>query len=410
MFYKKTIKQKAEKVRNITIKLGYANAKIYKCGCEVPECFKSFGSNKEDKPKCDKCNQQMELKRHISFVDCPGHDILMATMLTGAAVMDAALLLIAANMSCPQPQTSEHLAAVEIMQLDRIIILQNKIDLIFDKPNSAQTNYDQIKGFIKGTKAENSPIVPISAQFRHNVDALLYYLVEYIPIPKRNLRTAPQMIVIRSFDVNKPGCEVSELRGGVAGGSIIQGILRIGDEIEVRPGRIMKDPETGSLQCKPILSKVITLFAENNSLLYAIPGGLIAVGTQMDPSLTKGDELVGSVIGYPGQLPDVYEELEIQYYLLRRLVGVRSEVDAEGDNKVSKIATREVLMINVGSTSCGGKVLATNSKLSTAKIVLLKPVCTRLDEKVAISRKIANNWRLIGWGTIKGGKVLLETE
>ena len=53
--------------------------------------------------------------RHLSFVDCPGHDILMATMLTGAAVMDAALLLVAGNMSCPQPQTSEHLAAVEIM-------------------------------------------------------------------------------------------------------------------------------------------------------------------------------------------------------------------------------------------------------------------------------------------------------
>jgi translation initiation factor 2 subunit 3 len=46
------------------------------------------------------------LVRHVSFVDCPGHDILMATMLNGAAVMDAALLLIAGNESCPQPQTS----------------------------------------------------------------------------------------------------------------------------------------------------------------------------------------------------------------------------------------------------------------------------------------------------------------
>ena len=61
---------------------------------------------------------------------CAGHDILMATMLNGAAVMDGALLLIAANETCPQPQTSEHLAAVEIMRLQHIIILQNKIDLI----------------------------------------------------------------------------------------------------------------------------------------------------------------------------------------------------------------------------------------------------------------------------------------
>lgn len=63
-------------------------------------------------------------------MDCPGHDILMATMLNGAAVMDAALLLIAGNEPCPQPQTSEHLAAVEIMQLQNLLILQNKIDLI----------------------------------------------------------------------------------------------------------------------------------------------------------------------------------------------------------------------------------------------------------------------------------------
>jgi len=54
----------------------------------------------------------------------------MATMLNGAAVMDAVLLLIAGNETCPQPQTSEHLAAIEIMKLKNIIILQNKIDLV----------------------------------------------------------------------------------------------------------------------------------------------------------------------------------------------------------------------------------------------------------------------------------------
>jgi translation initiation factor 2 subunit 3 len=350
----------------------------------------------------------MQLVRHVSFVDCPGHDILMATMLTGAAVMDAALLLIASNMICPQPQTSEHLAAVEIMQLDRIIILQNKIDLIFDKPNSAETNYSQIKNFIKGTKAEKSPVIPISAQFRHNIDVVLQYIVEYIPLPLRDFSSSPRMIVIRSFDINKPGCEIQDLKGGVAGGSIVKGVLRVGDEIEIRPGRIQKNQENGKLECHPIQTQIVTLFAEENNLLYAIPGGLIAVGTIMDPALTKADELVGSIIGYPGLLPDVYDELEIQFYLLRRLVGVRTENESEGENKVNKIFTGEVLMINVGSTSCGGRVISTNSKTSTAKISLLKPVCTCLDEKVAISRKIANNWRLIGWGNIKNGRILFS--
>ena len=85
----------------------------------------------EPHPKCKRpgCNGTMTLLRHVSFVDCPGHDVLMATMLNGAAVMDAALLLIAGNEPCPQPQTSEHLAAVEIMKLKNIIILQNKIGI-----------------------------------------------------------------------------------------------------------------------------------------------------------------------------------------------------------------------------------------------------------------------------------------
>ena len=89
-----------ERFRNITIKLGYANAKLYKCPtCQPPECFKSFGSEKEDAPKCTTpgCTSTLHLIRHVSFVDCPGHDVLMATMLAGAAVMDSAILLIAAN-------------------------------------------------------------------------------------------------------------------------------------------------------------------------------------------------------------------------------------------------------------------------------------------------------------------------
>ena len=90
----------------------------------------------------------MHLLRHVSFVDCPGHDILMATMLNGAAVMDAALLLIAGNEPCPQPQTSEHLAAIEIMKLQHIIILQNKVDLM--KESAAEEHYQSIKKFIKG--------------------------------------------------------------------------------------------------------------------------------------------------------------------------------------------------------------------------------------------------------------------
>lgn len=54
----------------------------------------------------------MTLLRHVSFCDCPGHEVFLSTMLTGAAVMDAALLLVASNIDCPQPQTAEHLVAL----------------------------------------------------------------------------------------------------------------------------------------------------------------------------------------------------------------------------------------------------------------------------------------------------------
>lgn len=271
----------------------------------------------------------------------------MATMLNGAAVMDAALLLIAGNEPCPQPQTSEHLAAIEIMKLQHIIILQNKVDLM--KESAAEEHYQSIKKFIKGTHsplhlgflvlkadtwysgtvAANAPIVPISAQLRYNIDAINEYIVKRIPIPPRDFTAAPRLIVIRSFDVNKPGAEIAELKGGVAGGSILTGVLKLGDEIEIRPGVVTKDVE-GRMNCNPIFSRIVTLFAEENDLKFAVPGGLIGirrlfswdlrlgVGLKVDPTLCRSDRLVGQVLGSKGKLPPVFTELEINYFLLRR--------------------------------------------------------------------------------------------
>jgi translation initiation factor 2 subunit 3 len=208
----------------------------------------------------------------LSFVDCPGHDILMSTMLSGAAVMDAALLLIAGNEICPQPQTSEHLAAIEIMKLNHIIILQNKVDLM--REASAEEHYQSILKFIRGTVADGSPIIPISAQLKYNIDAINEALVNKIPVPLRDFTATPHMIVIRSFDVNKPGAEIEDLKGGVAGGSILTGVLKLGDEIEIRPGIVTRNEE-GRVRCKPIFSRIVTLFAETNDLKFAVPGGLI---------------------------------------------------------------------------------------------------------------------------------------
>ncbi|EGC36842.1 translation initiation factor 2 gamma [Dictyostelium purpureum] len=399
-----TVRFTSEFKRNITIKLGYANAKIFKCEnpeCHRPGCYKSYRSNTDDNPICERpgCGGKMVLLRHVSFVDCPGHDVLMATMLNGAAVMDAALLLIAGNESCPQPQTSEHIAAIEIMNLKNIIILQNKIDLV--KEAAAQEQYGQILKFVQGTIAENAPIIPISAQMKYNIDVICEYIVKKIPIPLRDFTSDPHMIVIRSFDVNKPGSRVDEIKGGVAGGSILKGVLRLGDEIEVRPGVISKELD-GKIKCTPILSKIVSLFAEENELQYAVPGGLIGVGTKIDPTLCRADRLVGQVLGSVGKLPQIYVSLEVNFFLLRRLLGVRSE--GEKQSKVKKLSKEDTLMVNIGSTSTGCRVFAVKGDL--AKLDLLTPVCTQVGEKIALSRRVDKTWRLIGWGKIEAGTLL----
>merc|ERR1719162_1978507 len=401
-----TVKFKQEKERNITIKLGYANAKIYKCDNEDmprPDCYKSFGSASPDVVPCEE-GGNWRLIRHVSFVDCPGHDILMATMLNGAAVMDAALLLIAGNESCPQPQTSEHLAAIEIMKLKHVLILQNKIDLIRD--TQAQEQHEQILRFIEGTVAEGAPIIPISAQLKYNIEVVCEYIEKKIPVPIRDFTSDPHLIIIRSFDVNKPGSEVEDLKGGVAGGSILKGVLKVGQEIEVRPGLVSKDGN-GKLTCQPIRSRIVSLFAEQNEMMFAVPGGLIGVGTKIDPTLCRADRMVGQVLGSVGTLPDILIELEVSYYLLRRLLGVRIEGDKKAA-KVQKLSKNEVLMVNIGSLSTGGRVIAVKADL--AKIGLTTPVCTSVGEKIALSRRVEKHWRLIGWGQIRNGVKVTPTE
>jgi len=283
------------------------------------------------------------------------------------------------------------------MKLKHILILQNKIDLV--KESQAKDQYEQILKFVQGTVAEGAPVIPISAQLKYNIEVIAEYVVNTIPIPIRDFTAEPKLIIIRSFDVNKPGCEVDDLKGGVAGGSILKGVLKVGQEIEVRPGLVSKDAE-GKLTCKPIFSRIVSLYAEQNELMYAVPGGLIGVGTMIDPTLSRADRMVGQVLGSINALPEIFTELEISYFLLRRLLGVRTEGDKKAA-KVQKLSKNEVLMVNIGSLSTGGRVLAVKADL--AKISLTNPVCTDIGEKIALSRRVEKHWRLIGWGQIRRG-------
>lgn len=157
--------------------------------------------------------------------------------------MDAALLLVAGDQPYPQPQTREHLIAVDIMQLEHIIVLQNKIDLVIKDKVAVMRQQEQIKESLNKGSIQ-IPIVPISAVLGYNVDVVVDYLCR-IPIPTRQFTVPPYMIVIRSFDVNKPGEDAETLKGGVAGGTILKGCLKVGDQIAIRPGKVSKSRRTG---------------------------------------------------------------------------------------------------------------------------------------------------------------------
>ena len=161
-------------------------------------------------------------------------------------------------------------------------MLQNKIDIVMKDKVQIIKQQDDIKKSLSSGTGAAAPIIPISAQLKYNIDVVVDYLCR-IPIPAREFTVPPYMIVIRSFDVNHPGEDAETFKGGVAGGTILKGCLKVGDEIAIRPGKLTRSTSTGKTSWTEIKSIIKTLQADSNQLMYAIPGGLIAVGTKVDP-------------------------------------------------------------------------------------------------------------------------------
>lgn len=363
--------------RGITIKIGYADAAIYECpDLPAPEKFNTEGT-------CD--GKEARLRRVVSFVDSPGHESLMSVMLSGAAVMDGAVLVIAANEPVPQPQTREHLQALKMIGIKNIVVAQNKVDLV--TYNEALNNYNKIVDFLSSYGYKDVPIVPISAQKKLNIDALLEAIEENIPTPPRDLNAPPLMQVLRSFDVNKPGTEVKDLKGGVLGGSLKQGRLRVGDEIEIKPGIPFKD------KFKPVITKVVSLGTSAGLVDEVYPGGLIAIGTPLDPVFTKNDVMVGNYISAPGHLPNPTKEVMLKYELFPYIIGLKELVRAE------RLRAGEALKLNIGTLSVLGTAAEVTSEF--IRVELKRPAVAIPGDKVAISRLISDRWRLAGMGYIQ---------
>jgi translation initiation factor 2 subunit 3 len=377
-----TDRHSEELKRGISIKLGYADAAFYLC----PNCPKPTGYSVS--PVCPNCGGEAKFLRALSFVDAPGHETLMATMLSGAAIMDGALLLVAANEPVPQPQTREHLYALDIIGVRKVVVVQNKIDLI--TAEAAEQNYREIVSFLEGSPIAKAPVVPISANHKVGIDALIQTIEETIPTPPRDLTKPPLLYVARSFDINRPGTRPKDLRGGVLGGSLLQGKLSVGDQIEIRPG-VAGAPTPASESLTTRITSIVSGGQEWDELK---PGGLTALGTSLDPSLAKGDGLTGRLIGTPGTLPPVSQKIRLKATLLDRVLGAEREI------KVEKVRTSELLAVTVGTTVAPGKV--TSARGDDVELSLQRPVTVFPGSRVAISRRL-NAWRLIGYGIVEGG-------
>ena len=362
-----------EQLRAMSIRLGYAHVTFYKC----PSCeeypYTRF-------PTCPKCGSQCKPTRAVSFVDAPGHEALMATALAGTALIDGALLVIAANEGVKE-QTKEHLMAIDIAGIDKVIVVQTKLDLV--TPEEAKRNYEEIKKWLEGTVAEDAPIIPVAAPQLVNVDVLIEAIETYIPTPKREEGASPIFLVARSFDVNKPGSEPGKLKGGVLGGALLQGKLSVGDAIEIAPGT-----KEGN-RWRILESTIEGLRQGDVEVDEARPGGLVGILTKLDPSLTKSDSLAGNVVTRKGELPELREELTLEGKLVRDV----------------KFSRGEPIMLTAGVTRTIGVIESVRQGDDEIRLFvkdLRMPIAILPNARIVLSKLINNSWRLVGYATPKG--------
>ncbi len=350
--------------RGITIKLGYADVTISKNG--------DYNIQNKGTPK-----------RYVTFIDAPGHEMLMATMLSGAAIVDAAILVVAANEGI-KPQTREHLMALQAKDIKNIIIVQNKIDLV--SKEKAIENYNTIRKEFKGTIAENAIIIPVSSQQEINIEKIYEALCE-VKVPSRVQSDKPLFLIARSFDINKPGTKPKDLHGAVIGGTLKKGILKVGDTIELKPGIMIK--EANQIKYKTIKTKIASLFKGSSKTNEITPGGNAAIETELDMSIGKSDALSGCVASIENNLPEITNKITIKHHVFKEQIG---------GVPIPALKPGETLMLSINTSVTVGNIIRLNK--DDAEISLKIPIVPFKGDKVGIARNINNHWRLIGHGEI----------
>jgi len=380
----KTQRHSAEKTRNITIKPGYANMKIWTNG----DKFYSTDSKPDEYKVGD---EECKLVHHLSFVDCPGHQELILTMLGSIKLMDAVIVVVsAADPIAKKPQLIQHLAAIKLSGIDNIIVCLNKLDLVTKEV--AIERYQELQKLLDTYNIVPKSIIPTSFNKNIGVSWLLKEILTHFMPPKETENDACFMAT-RSFDINKPGCDWTELKGGVIGGSLFNGRLGINDIIEIRPGICGKGKD-GKLISQPIKSKILSVKTDQEELEHIFPGGLMGIGTDIDPYYCKDDMLAGNMIGLEGTLPSVYDSVQLKYNIIEDFGGLW------------KPKLNDNMFLQIGTLSIPSIVTLVNKK--SIKLNLSRPACIDRDINIMISHKEDGIMKIVASGKLENGNKIVD--
>jgi len=320
-------------------------------------------------------------KRHYAFIDCPGHADYIKNMITGAAQMDAAVLIVAATDGV-MPQTREHLLLAKKSGVDKVVVFVNKIDLIENDPGFEETK-EIIEMEIRenlekyGYDGENTPIVFGSAFKALNGDAkeeqnilkVFELLDTYIPVPERDLTKPFLMSVEDTMSITG--------RGTVVTGKIERGTVKIGEEIEI-------------VGFKPSLKAVVTgIEMFKKTLKEAIPGdnaGILLRGIE------RKQVQRGQVLAKPGSITP-HSEFESEIYILSKDEGGRHTPFASNYRPQFYFRTTDVTGV---ITLPEGIELVMPGDNLPLKVTLISSVAIEVNTKFSIRE----GGRTVGEGTV----------
>jgi elongation factor Tu len=246
--------------------------------------------------------------RHYAHVDCPGHADYIKNMITGAAQMDGAILVVAATDG-PMPQTREHVLLAKQVNVPKMVVFLNKVDLV-DDPEMIELVEMEVRDLLTfyGFDGDNSPVIKGSAlgalngdpKWEDKVMELMDAVDSWIPIPVRDNEKPFLMPVEDIFSITG--------RGTVATGRIETGIVKIGDEVQIIG--LGEDPKSSVVTGVEMFRKILPEGEAGDNV------GLLLRG------IDKDEVKRGQVIAHPGTITP-HKKFEGQIYVLKKEEGGR---------------------------------------------------------------------------------------